>query len=99
MFSICPSLKHFFLSLGPLGGWWPVWQKMILIGLVLGTVFYFGAEESGIMRSVTELPEVQKVLKKLDEEIPKEARSLENLIPMAQMAFDAIDKYSKLNQD
>ena len=96
------SLNNFFFSLGLQEGW-KGRVKKVLVGLavlgVMGMVVYFGAQKAGLLRALTELPEVQKVLKKLDEEIPKEARSLENLIPMAEMAYDAFEKYSKLNQD
>ena len=35
----------------------------------------------------------------IEQKIPKEARSLENLAEMAQMAFNSIDKYAKMNEE
>ena len=99
---ISPYLKDFFLRLVLQNGWYTQLKKVCVGLVVLGvasTILYFGGQKVGLFRSMAELPEVQEALKKLDEEIPKEARSLENLIPMAQMAYDAIEKYAKLNQD
>ena len=43
-------------------------------------------------------PQVAEVMAAIEESLPAEGRSLENLLPMAKQAFEAIEKFTALNE-
>jgi len=72
----------------------------VLVGtLSLAFLFYLLLTYTGVLAKLRRNPDVAELIAAIEQKIPKEARSLENLAEMAQMAFNSIDKYAKMNEE
>jgi hypothetical protein len=84
---------------GPVDRLWSLLPSLIgaltTLGLVLLALDFFNMPDFGFLRSN---PQVAEVMAAIEESIPAEGRSLENLLPMAKEAFEAIEKFTALNE-
>ena len=71
--------------------------------MLVGTVFLAGLlylllSHFNVLARLSTNPDVAELIAAIENKIPKEARSLENLTELAEMAFNSIDKYAKMNE-
>ena len=72
--------------------------------VLVGTIFLAGLlflllNYTGVLAQLSRNPDVAELIAAIENKIPKEARSLENLAGLAEMAFNSIDKYAKMNNE
>ena len=72
--------------------------------MVVGTLFLAGLlllllSYSGMLDKLSRNPDVAELIAAIENKIPKEARSLENLAGLAEMALNSIDKYAQMNEE
>ena len=72
--------------------------------VVVGTLFLAGLlflllSYSGMLDKLSRNPDVAELIAAIENKIPKEARSLENLAGLAEMALNSIDKYAQMNEE
>jgi len=72
--------------------------RMTVGAILLFTTIGFVLKQLGVVDAISGSPAVKEAIKVLDESLPREARTLEGLMPIAQMVFQAIDKYAELEQ-
>ena len=70
---------------------------------MVGTIFLAGLlylllSHFNVLARLSTNPDVAELIAAIENKIPKEARSLENLTELAEMAFNSIDKYAKMNE-
>ena len=71
----------------------------VLVGTVfLAGLLYLLLSHFNVLASLRTNPDVAELIAAIENKIPKEARSLENLTELAEMAFNSIDKYAKMNE-
>ena len=76
---------------------------MTVAKVLVGTIFLAGLlflllNYTGVLAQHSRNPDVAELIAAIENKIPKEARSLENLTELAEMAFNSIDKYAKMNE-
>ena len=77
---------------------------MTVAKVVVGTLFLAGLlflllSYSGMLDKLSRNPDVAELIAAIENKIPKEARSLENLAGLAEMALNSIDKYAQMNEE
>ena len=71
----------------------------VLVGTVfLAGLLYLLLSHFNVLARLSTNPDVAELIAAIENKIPKEARSLENLTELAEMAFNSIDKYAKMNE-
>ena len=71
----------------------------VLVGTVfLAGLLYLLLSHFNVLARLSTNPDVAELIAAIENKIPKEARNLENLTELAEMAFNSIDKYAKMNE-
>ena len=71
----------------------------VLVGTIfLAGLLYLLLSHFNVLARLSTNPDVAELIAAIENKIPKEARSLENLTELAEMAFNSIDKYAKMNE-
>ena len=71
----------------------------VLVGtFFLAALLYLILSYTNVLKRLSTNPDVAELIAAIENKIPKEARSLENLAGLAEMAFNSIDKYAKMNE-
>ena len=78
--------------------------QVTIAKVLVGTIFLAGLlflllNYTGVLAQLSRNPDVAELIAAIENKIPKEARSLENLAGLAEMAFNSIDKYAKMNNE
>ena len=64
----------------------------------LAALLYLILSYTNVLKRLSTNPDVAELIAAIENKIPKEARSLKNLAGLAEMAFNSIDKYAKMNE-
>ena len=72
---------------------------MVVGTLFLAALLFLLLSYSGMLDKLSRNPDVAELIAAIENKIPKEARSLENLAGLAEMALNSIDKYAQMNEE
>ena len=72
---------------------------MVVGTLFLACLLFLLLSYSGMLDKLSRNPDVAELIAAIENKIPKEARSLENLAGLAEMALNSIDKYAQMNEE
>ena len=73
--------------------------KVVVGTLFLASLLFLLLSYSGMLDKLSRNPDVAELIAAIENKIPKEARSLENLAGLAEMALNSIDKYAQMNEE